>query len=318
MYLFDNAGGYAATMDDWEAGNVTTAAPVITGPSGGTPGATTIAISATTDTLSTGSMFFLRRVGGSAAAAATILSTGESQATTGSNPQTRNMTGFTASSVNNYVDIAQTGPSNVVTVGPFTMAAADSIAPTLSSPTGASAAPLLCTGSVSTNEGNGTLYGVVTASATAPTAGQVKLGQDHTGTAALRVVSQAVSGTGAQSIASGAVTAGTRYWHYMHEDAATNQSAVVSSASFVVAASYVVTTDALRNESDTILASTTINKVVATRLSDLVQVCTWADQVTSAGGVLTLSHASLTAVAHIITTSNNAGSASGAKVYTPA
>lgn len=113
----------------------------------------------------------------------------------------------------------------------------DTTAPTLSSPTGTGGLGV-CSGSVSTNEGNGTLYAVATASATAPSAAQVKAGQDHTGTAALRVVSQAVSATGTQTIASGAISggAGTRYLHYMHEDAASNQSAVVSSASFEVTA----------------------------------------------------------------------------------
>lgn len=112
---------------------------------------------------------------------------------------------------------------------------ADTTPPTLTSPTGSGGA-LVCSGSVTTDEDNGTLYAVATGSATSPSAAQVKLGQDHTGAAALRVVSQAVSGTGVQTVASGAVTAGTRYWHYMHEDVAANQSTVSSSASFVVTA----------------------------------------------------------------------------------
>lgn len=111
----------------------------------------------------------------------------------------------------------------------------DTTPPTLTSPAGAGGV-LTCSGSVSTNEGTGTLYSVVTASATAPSAAQVKLGQDNTGSAALRVVSQSVVGTGVQTIASGAVTAGTRFRHDMHEDAAGNQSAVVSTGSFVVTA----------------------------------------------------------------------------------
>lgn len=113
--------------------------------------------------------------------------------------------------------------------------APDTTAPTLSSPTGAGGT-LTCSGSVGTDEANGTLYAVATASATAPSAAQVKAGQDNTGAAALRSVSQAVSAAGTQTIASGSCTAGTRYLHYMHEDAAGNQSAVASSASFVVAA----------------------------------------------------------------------------------
>lgn len=110
----------------------------------------------------------------------------------------------------------------------------DTTAPTLTSPTG-TGGTLTCSGSVSTNEANGTLYCVFTASATSPSAAQVKLGQDHTGAAALRATSQAVSSTGVQSIGSGAITAGTRYAHFMHEDAATNQSTVATSSSFVVA-----------------------------------------------------------------------------------
>ena len=112
----------------------------------------------------------------------------------------------------------------------------DTTAPTLTSPSGTGGA-LTCSGSVTTDEGNGTLYAVVTASATAPSKSQVKAGQDHTGTAALRTHSQAVSSTGSKSVPSGSVTSGTRYFHFMHEDAAGNQSAVVTSSSFSVTAS---------------------------------------------------------------------------------
>ena len=267
----------------------------------------------------------------------------------------------------------------------------------------------------SPNEANGALYAVVTASATGPTAAQVKLGQDHTGAAALRVVSaQAVTATGAQAIASGAVTAGTRYWHFMHEDAATNQSTVSSSASFVVTGSGdttapvltgsitinsgsetttgwqaswpaatdnvavdsydistdggatwptnwavnnftftgyspgttyalrvrardaagnvstpsisgsvttllpTITTDALEDEGGNVLASTLIAKVIAIKLADMTVAATWTNQTTSAGGVLTLQHAALTAGTHIVVTSSTTGAAAGAKAYTPA
>lgn len=112
----------------------------------------------------------------------------------------------------------------------------DTTAPTLTSPSGAGGA-LTCSGSVTTDEGNGTLYAVVTASDTAPSKAQVKAGQDHTGAAALRTHSQAISSSGSKSVPGGSVTAGTRYFHFMHEDAAANQSAVVSSASFTVTAS---------------------------------------------------------------------------------
>ena len=128
---------------------------------------------------------------------------------------------------------------NTVHVGTIVIrgsSSSDVTAPVLSSASGTGGA-LVCSGSVSSaNDANGTLYAVVTASSTGPTAAQVKLGQDHTGSAALRVVSQSVTATGTQSIGSGAVTAGTRYFHFMHEDAAANQSTVATSSSFTVTA----------------------------------------------------------------------------------
>jgi len=129
-------------------------------------------------------------------------------------------------------------------------------APVLTSPTGTGGS-LVCSGGVTTDKGNGTLYAVATASATSPSAAQVKAGQDHTGAAALRVVSQAVSATGVQTIVSGGVTAGTRYMHYMHEDAAANQSSVSSSASFTVTAGGSITfsSEPLKDNTGTILAS---------------------------------------------------------------
>lgn len=126
--------------------------------------------------------------------------------------------------------------SSVLSSASFAVTVPDATAPTLSGPA-ATGGPLSCGASVSTNEGNGSLYVVFTASATAPTAAQVKLGQDHTGSAALRAVTQSVVTTGAQVVAGGAITAGTRYAHFMHEDAATNQSTVSSSASIVVTVS---------------------------------------------------------------------------------
>lgn len=115
-------------------------------------------------------------------------------------------------------------------------AVGDTTPPNLVSPTGAGGT-LACSGSVSTDTAEGTLYTVFTGSATAPTALQAEAGQDHAGSSALRAVSQAVSAIGAQTIAGGSITAGTRYAHYMHKDAAGNRSAVSSSASFVVSAS---------------------------------------------------------------------------------
>lgn len=117
----------------------------------------------------------------------------------------------------------------------ITSSGGDVTAPTLSSPTDASTGSTTGSGSVSTDEGNGTLYWVVTQSATSPSAAQVKAGQDHTGSAADDSGSQAVSGTGVQNVSGGftGLTASTGYFaHYMHEDAATNQSTVSSADGF--------------------------------------------------------------------------------------
>ncbi len=116
---------------------------------------------------------------------------------------------------------------------------ADVTAPTLSSPTDAANGSTAATGSVSTNEGNGTLYWVVSTSGTAPSAAQVKAGNDHTGSAAADSGSQAVSGTGVQTLspAPSGLTASTAYTiHFMHEDAAANQSSVASGDGFTTSA----------------------------------------------------------------------------------
>lgn len=114
---------------------------------------------------------------------------------------------------------------------------ADVTAPTLSSPTDTANGANAMTGSVSTNEANGTLWWVVSTSATAPSAAQVKAGQMHTGAAAAASGSQAVTTTGVQNMSDNGLAAGTAYYtHFMHEDAATNQSAVSSADGFTTAA----------------------------------------------------------------------------------
>lgn len=125
-----------------------------------------------------------------------------------------------------------------------TTTAPDVTAPTLSSPTDAANGSNAATGSVSTNEGNGTLYWVVSTSGTAPSAAQVKAGNDHTGSAAADSGSQSVSGTGVQTLspAPSGLTASTAYTiHFMHEDAASNQSSVASGDGFTTGAASGIT-----------------------------------------------------------------------------
>jgi len=101
----------------------------------------------------------------------------------------------------------------------------DVTAPTLTSPTGTQTGSTTASGTVTTDEGNGTLYYLASTNAT-ETAVTVKAAS-----------SQAVSGTGSQSVSFAGLTASTTYYaHYCHRDAAGNDSAVANSTSFTTAA----------------------------------------------------------------------------------
>jgi len=98
--------------------------------------------------------------------------------------------------------------------------------PILTLPTGVQTGATTASGTVTTDEGNGTLFYLATINAT-ETAATIKAGS-----------SQTVSATGIQNVTVTGLTASTTYFlHYVHDDAATNESNVVTSASF--------TTDAL-------------------------------------------------------------------------
>lgn len=111
----------------------------------------------------------------------------------------------------------------------------DTTAPVLSNATAAATGQTTADLTVDTDESGGTLFWVVTQSATPPSGAQVAAGQDETGAAAVASGSQAVSAAGMQSIAGGAtgLAAGTAYWAYFaQDDAAANRSAVAASSSF--------------------------------------------------------------------------------------
>lgn len=120
------------------------------------------------------------------------------------------------------------------------LASGDTTAPVLSAASGTVTGTTTATLAVTTDEGNGTLYGVATTSATAPSAAQVRAGQDNSGVAAAFAANQTVSATGSQSIAATGLTASTTYTvHFTQRDAAGNDSAVVSSATFTMNAGLV-------------------------------------------------------------------------------
>lgn len=101
------------------------------------------------------------------------------------------------------------------------VAAADTTAPVLTSPTGTATGQTTASGTVSTDEANGTLYWLASTNSS-ESAATVKGGS-----------SQAVTATGGQSVSVTGLTAATGYYlHYVHRDAAGNDSTVASSSLF--------------------------------------------------------------------------------------
>jgi hypothetical protein len=105
--------------------------------------------------------------------------------------------------------------------------------PVLSNPTDTSTSSTTGSGTVDTDTGNGTLYWVVTQSATSPTGVQIKAGNNDGGTAADDSGSQAVSGTGTQNVSFTGLSSGTTYYaHYYQEDEETDGSNVSTADGF--------------------------------------------------------------------------------------
>jgi hypothetical protein len=124
-------------------------------------------------------------------------------------------------------------------VGPYAALAAafaellDTTGPVLSLPIGTFTGATTALVGATTNEGNGTMYAVVTTSSTQPSVAQIKAGQDHTGAAAVWGGSQALSSAGAKALNATGLTLLTAYYgHLVHADAAANDSNRVSSAQF--------------------------------------------------------------------------------------
>ena len=114
----------------------------------------------------------------------------------------------------------------------------DTTAPILSSATASSSGATTGSLGVTTDEGNGTLYVVVTTSATQPSVAQIKAGQNNSGTSAAYSSSQSISSTGTKTFSATGLTTGTAYYaHFVHTDAAANDSNRASSSSFTPAAS---------------------------------------------------------------------------------
>lgn len=110
--------------------------------------------------------------------------------------------------------------------------------PTLSAPVGTSTGTTTATAGATTDTATGTMYAIVSTVATPPTVAEIQAGQQSGGAAAAWAGNQAISSTGAKTFSATGLTASTTYYaHVQHRDGSSNDSAVVSSASFTTSAS---------------------------------------------------------------------------------
>lgn len=138
-----------------------------------------------------------------------------------------------------------TSVNQVHSIAVFKPGAADTTPPTLTSPTATATTPTTASGSVSTNEANGTLYRYASTNATESVATVKASGSTST-----------VTATGTQSVTFTGLTPATTYYaHYVHTDAASNDSARVTSASFATPAIATLTSSPLKNNTGTLLLS---------------------------------------------------------------
>ena len=129
----------------------------------------------------------------------------------------------------------------------------DTAAPTLSSPTGAQDGTTSSQAdiSVSTNDGTGTMWWIISTSATPPSVAQIQAGQDSTGSAAAKSGSAAVSASGVQSFTASSMTNGTYFSYFQQRDVAGNDSAVSASASWVQTLSTITPVQTLQSPAST-------------------------------------------------------------------
>lgn len=252
-----------------------TTAPTLSSASGTQTGPTTATLSVTSNEAG-GTLYAFVSTSATPPNAATLRAgTGAvyaSSKTAASGANTFSATGLTASTAyyaHFLQDDAAANASAIVSSASFTTAAAaDTTAPTLSSPTGTQTGSTTATLGVTTNEANGTLYSFVSTSATPPSGTDLKAG-----TGAVFANSQTITTTGAKTASATGLTASTAYYvHWLHRDAAGNDSTIATSASFTTAASgvtYMVgPDDASWTKVDVTVAANQVNSPVGTMTAE--------------------------------------------------
>ena len=150
------------------------------------------------------------------------------------------------------------------------------------------------------------MYRLASTSSTA-TVAAVKAGQ-----------STAVTAIGAQSGGFSGLTPLTDYYaHFVHTDAAGNDSAVATSAIFTTGApGATVVGEAIVDADGNLLANTAISKVAFLRLSDMANVLTLSAQTTDASGMLPVNNGAFSVgQTYLRILSSADGSLTGCKAY---
>lgn len=205
-----------------------TTAPTLSSPTSASTGTTTGSGSVTTNE-GNGTLYFLATINATETAA-TVKSSGATQAITTTGSKAVTVAGLTASTLY-YIHFlhrdAAGNDSLVSNSASFTTAAVgDTTAPILSAPTATQTGANTASGSVTTDEANGTLYRLASVNAV-----------ESAATVKAAALTTTVTATGAQAVSFAGLAAATVYYaHYVHRDTAGNDSLVSSSASFVTAA----------------------------------------------------------------------------------
>lgn len=264
VVITDGAGG----EDFFYAPDTTP--PTLSAPSAIQTGQSTATVGATTDE-GNGTLYVVVtlastqpsvaqiKAGQNSSGTAAVFATSATVNSTGA--KTFGITGLTASTTY-YAHLVHTdaagNDSNRVTSPSFTTSAADTTPPVLTNPVGTATGTTTATMGATTDEGNGTLYAVVTLLAAQPTAAQIKAGQNSSGTSAAFVGSVSINSGGAKTIGATGLTASTLYYaHLVHTDASGNNSNIVSSSSFTTNAAGDTTPPNLSSPVGTATGSTT-------------------------------------------------------------
>ena len=230
-----------------------TQVPVLSNPVGTATSETTADASVDTST-GDGTLYYLISQNATETANAIKIS-GQSQAVTATGTQNVSFTGLTAFT-NYYVHFVQESAgldqSLVVSTDSFTTS--DTTAPVISSPTAIETGETTAFATVSTDEGNGTLYTYTSVNATELLATIKASGQ-----------TQPVSATGTQNITITGLTEGTSYYvHFVHADSTGNDSNIVTSAQFTTQEQGDTTPPVLTNPTATATGATTADTSVTT------------------------------------------------------